>query len=178
MPRPSKGARLYFREREAIWYIKDGERERSTRCGHADRAGAEKALQAYLAEKHEPDFGVGDPLRVSVCDVLLLYGKERGPDTRRPDVIASALPHLAGYFDRTMVGELTPGTTRAYVGWRTAQPQARFKDPATAPRVGDQTARRELEVLSAAIGYAFKERKLRYPVPITLPTSARPVSAG
>ncbi len=51
-------------------------------------------------------------------------------------------------------------------------PQARFKDPKTAPRVGDQTARRELEVLSAAIGYAHKEHKIDYSIVIALPKKA------
>lgn len=32
-----------------------------------------------------------------------------------------------------------------------------------------QTARRKLETLNAAIGYAFGERKLKYLVPVSLP---------
>lgn len=169
MPRRAKGPRLYFRAKEQTWYIRDGDRLRSTGCALNDRAGAERALAAYLGAKHEPSFGTGDPARVSVLDVLLLYARERAPATARPDIVASAIPHLSAFFAGRVVEEVTPGLCASYVEIRTSQPQARFKDPESAPRVGAQTARRELETLSAAIGYAYAERKLNYRVPVALP---------
>jgi integrase len=174
MPRPSKGARLYFRASDGYWYIRDGQRLRSTGCVEGDRGGAEKALGEYLAKKHTPRFGHGDPDEVTILDVLLLYSQQRAPQTERPGMIASAVIPLGEFWKGKRVSDITPGTCRSFVKWRTGQPQARYKDPATAPRVGDQTARRELETLSAAIGYAYKERKLRYLVPVDLPKKSEP----
>ncbi|VUD71803.1 Tyrosine recombinase XerD [Methylobacterium symbioticum] len=178
MPRPTKGARLYWKARDQRWVIRDtGGVEFGTGCGAGDREAAERALQEYLAQKHRPDFGKGDPARVSITDVLTLYGDERAEQTERPDVVWSALPHLAEFFDGKMVAHATPQVCRAYAKWRMSQPQARFKvgpgyrfqNIDDVPRVGSQTVRRELGVLSAAFGYAHKEHKLLYPVVVTLP---------
>lgn len=173
MPRPAKGARLYYRKRDDRWVVRDtGGVEVSTGRRHGEREAAEGALQEYLARKHKPDFGRGDPARVLISDILTLYADERAANTKRPDVVWSAMPHLVTFFDGRMVAHATPNLCAGYVRWRTAMPQARYKDPETAPRVGAQTARRELEVLSAALGYAHKEHKLLYPVPVQLPDKA------
>ena len=181
MPRPAKGARLYYRKAEDRWCIRDtGGYERSTGFSFGERASAEGALQEYLAAKHKPDFGRGDPARVLITDTLKLYADERADQTERPDVVWSALPHLLEFFDGKMVAHATPHVCRAYAAWRMAQPQARYKfGPGyrharieDVPRVGSQTARRELGVLSAAFGYAHKEHKLLYPVVVTMPDKA------
>lgn len=177
MPRPSKGAHLLFRKREAIWYIRDGAVERSTGCGQADRCRAEEKLGEYLASKHEPDFGKGDPLRVLIADVLAYYGEKHAPHTKRPDIPAGAIPHLVDFFEDMKVGAITPDVCRSYVTWRTSMPQARYKvgpgyrykTVAEVPRVGVASASRELTVLASAIGFAYGERKLRYVVPVRLP---------
>ncbi|ACL59002.1 site-specific integrase [Methylobacterium nodulans] len=173
MPRPAKGARLYYRKSHERWFVRDsGGVDFSTGCRHGEREAAERALQEYLARKHKPDFGQGDPARILIADVLSLYADERAAETKRPDVVWSALPHLIDFFDGRMVAHATPNLCAGYVRWRRAMPQKRFKDPETAPRVGTQTARRELEVLAAAFGYAHKEHKLLYPVAVTLPDKA------
>jgi integrase len=59
-----------------------------------------------------------------------------------------------------MVADVKRSTCKAYVAHRTSQPRSGFKDPATAPRISDQTARRELETLSGAIGYWHGEDTL------------------
>lgn len=92
-------------------------------------------------------------------------------------MVWSALPHLIEFFDGKMVAHATPNACRAYAKWRMAQPQARFKVGPDhrftrlddVPRIGDQTVRRELTVLSAAFGYAHKEHKLLYPVVVAMP---------
>lgn len=180
MPRPSKGAHLLFRKREAVWYIRDGEVERSTGCGQAERSRAEEKLGEYLASKHEPDFGKGDPLRVLIADVLTHYAEKHAPHTKRPEIAAGAILHLVNFFEGMRVGEITPDVCRTYVAWRTAMPQAsyrygpgrRFETVDDVPRVGEASPRRELIVLSAAIGFAYGERKLRYIVPVKLPDKA------
>jgi integrase len=89
-------------------------------------------------------------------------------------MIAAAVTSLGEFWKGKRVAEISPSTCKAYVKWRTRQPQARYKDSDTAPRVGKQTARRELETLSAAIGYANKDRKLNYVVPVELPQKSEP----
>jgi integrase len=170
--RKSKGARLYFREGKGLWYIRDGATQRSTGCAFGDREGAENSLADYIKTRGGPSFGRGRPDEVSINSVLMLYVQERAPATRRPDIIGSAVISLSAFWDKKTVEHVRPGECARYVAWRTKQPQARYKDAATAPRVGDQTARRELEVLSAAISYAHKEGKLLYPVPVKLPAKA------
>jgi integrase len=170
--RKSKGARLYFREGKGLWYIRDGSIQRSTGCIREDREGAERQLAEYITARHSPTFGRGRPDEVSVASVLILYTQERAMETRRPDVIYSAGRALLGFWGDKTVEHVRPGECARYVAWRTKQPQARYKVATTAPRVGDQTARRELEVLSAAISYAHKEGKLLYPVPVKLPAKA------
>lgn len=182
MPRPSKGARLVYYQSDGYWYIRDGKQRISTGCTEAERPRAEEKLGEYLQGKHTPQFGVGDPDRVQVVDVLIVYQKEHGPTTRRPDVIYSATPKLGEFWDGKVVGQITKRTCREYVKWRTEQPQARykfgpryrFKKEAEVPRVGEQTARRELEVLQSAINYAVGERLLKYTVPVHLPQKSEP----
>lgn len=174
MPRPTKGARLEFRPKRGYWYIRDGQTERGTGCLKADRAGAEAKLADYLAAKHEPDFGVGDPDQVSVVDVLTLYAKEHAPTTRRPDVIAGSVVALGEFWVGKVVGQITKRTCAQYVAWRSAQKDRRFKDTAKARNVGLQTVRRELEDLRAAINYAVGEHLLKYVVPVHMPEKAEP----
>ncbi|MGA4550633.1 tyrosine-type recombinase/integrase [Methylorubrum aminovorans] len=183
MPRPAKGARLYYRRKDDRWVIKDGGGvELGTGCAYGDRAEAEKQLQAYLGKKHRPDFGRGDPAQVGVLDVLRLYAEERAPQLKRGDITSGALPHLGRFFEGKKVAHLTPALCRSYATWRSAQPQARYKvgpgyryeTEEDVPRVGLQTARRELAVLSSALGYAHKEHKLLYPVVVAMPKKAPP----
>jgi hypothetical protein len=144
------------------WAIRDSQRKRRTRCLEGERGEAEKALAQYLAEKQTPNFRDGDPDHVSITGVLILYSNEHALTTARPEMVASAIESLGAVWKGKTVGKLSPSTCGAYAKWRTKQPQARYKDPGKAPKVGRQTARRDLETLSAAIGYAHTERKLRY----------------
>ena len=75
------------------------------------------------------------------------------------------------------VAEGTRKTCRDYVTWRTLQPQARFKNRACAPTVSAATARRELEVFRAAIGYAVTEQNLTHAAPLALRPKS-PVEIG
>jgi integrase len=172
MPRPSKGAHLYLRRRsgrEPCWVIRDGGHEIGTRCPGSQRGEAEKRLAEYLAAKYRPDFGDGDPARIPVADILALYAQERAPLTRRPELAAYTMAPLARFWGDKMVSDVTAGRCRDYAEWRTAQPLAKFKAPERARTVTASTARRELGLLAAALNYAYREGKLKYPVPVSLP---------
>ena len=172
MPRPAKGPRLYLRRGRAdsrtrrslpdIYFIRDGTREISTGAG-ADRLGdAERALTAYLAEKHAPTAGPNlpadrrprDPAQVLIADVLAYYSLDRAPALASPaGSVANSLKKVLAWWGDKTCGDVVRSNCKAYAAHRTAQPIASAKDPSNARRVDEQTARRELEDLSAAIGH-------------------------
>jgi integrase len=167
MPRRSKGPRLYLRERtsrEAVYVILDGKNEISTGCGAGDRRGAEKALAAYLARKHKPDWQNSHPAEVAVADVLAYYGANRAPELAHPELVGYHLVHLLKHFGGSTCWDVNTETCRSYVDGRTSGERP----------VKENTARRELVTLSAALTFAFKERKLSQPVPVWLPEEAEP----
>ena len=169
MPRRSKGPRLYLRKRrgrEAVWVILDGENEVSTGCGAGDRGGAEKALSAYLAKKHKPDWQNSHPAEVAVADVLAYYGANRAPELAHPELAGYHLAHLLKHFGESVCWDVNSETCRAYVGRRMTGELGR--------PVKENTARRELVTLSAALTFAYKERKLSQPVPVSLPSESEP----
>lgn len=177
MPRPAKGARLYLRERagrESVWVIRDGSREISTGLCPSDSGAAEKAFSDYLAHKHTPDFSATDPERVLIADCLALYAEEAAPKQKRSDMVAGAIKNLVDFFGGDRVSRITPNVCRKYVDWRMAQPQARYTRAANPPLVGTASPRRELEILKAAFNHAYKERKLKYPIPVWLPDKSPP----
>jgi integrase len=92
--------------------------------------------------------------------------------TKCPERIAYAMAPLAAFWGDKMVSDVTAGRCRDYAAWRTAQPVASFKNPSVARRIQPPTARRELVVLAAALQYAYREGKLKYPVPVALPQKA------
>ena len=173
MPRPAKPPRLYARHhkgQESMWAIIDRGREHGTGCALEDRAGAEKALADYLAGKYAAPVSDGEPRSVSVSDILILYVKGHGATRRRADMANAAALRLSEFFDHKTVADVTPGACRAYSTWRKKQRQASYtKNPSAAPFVGDASVLRELGVLSAAIGYAYAEHKLKYLVPVWMP---------
>lgn len=169
MPRKSKGARLHWRKprsgRAGQWVILDGTTERSTGCGLDDRAKAEIALQGYLAEKHRPDWRRGDPSEVTIADVLAFYGEHRAPELAHPELVGFHIANLLEFFGGKMCVFVDGTSCRAYVA-------ARGKGKIGKRPVTVGTARRELETLQSALNFAHKEKKLLFPVPVTLPAKS------
>lgn len=184
MPRPSKGPRLYLRRGRIdartgrtlgdVWFIRDGAVERSTGCGAGQQSAAERALGDYIAEKFvAPPLKADsrrDPAQVLVAEVVAFYSQDKaavsGLDAATFDRFIANL--LAWWGDKTLV-DVKRSTCQAYAKHRQAQPDARYKDPTKAPRVSSETARRELEVLSAAIGYWHGEDTLKTRPVVWLP---------
>jgi integrase len=175
MPRRSKGARLYLRqrrERAAVWVILDRGREISTGAGESDIGAAEEALANHIGQKHRPDFGEGHPSRVLIADALSEYGEKHAPTTRRPDLIGGAIGKLLDFFAGRAVAAVTGASCNEYVQWRVRQADARALQGAKP--VKPSTARRELVVLGAALRWCWKEGKIDRPIPVWLPTQAAP----
>jgi integrase len=66
------------------------------------------------------------------------------------------------------VGELGPTLCQAYVTWRSAQKDKRYKRN-DAPTVALSTVKRELVTLSAALNYCYRDRKLERSIVIDMP---------
>lgn len=165
MPRHAKGPRLYLRDREGrppVYVIKDGGREHSTGCGPERRAEAETALAEYLAKTRLAIVRDGDPAAILIADILTYYAEERAPSLASPELVGYLMEPLVAYAGTTTCDRIGGPWCRRYVERRT---QGKIGKRA----VSESTARRELEHLNAALRFAFRERKLAYPPPVTLP---------
>lgn len=182
MPRRSKGPRLYLRLARAdkpsfdTWVIRDGAREISTGCDSSRQPEAEKALAAYIANKWTPSVasgGASDPAAVLISEVLALYLQERAPELAEPSKVADFVKPLAAWWPPRTVADVKRSTCKAYVEHRASQSRASAKTAeAKAAKISPQTARRELEVLSSAIGWWDKEHHLTDRPEVWLPEKA------
>ncbi len=180
MPRHPKGARLWLRparpdgSRPAVWIIRDGPHQIGTGCGQGSLSEAEDQLAAYIASKHEPAVSrSGDPAETLVADVLALYAREKAPTQADPVSVGGWIEHLLDFPDWTTCADVKRSTCIAYVAWRIKQPRRAAKTPeARAVMVTEQTARRELEVLSAAFGHWDQEHPFTRRPTVTLPEKA------
>lgn len=146
MPRPSKGARLYWRKptktRAGQWVILDGQTERKT--GAVDRGEADQALADYINARginrhtHTPETFL-------VSEALAIYGQEHAPTAAAPERIGYALKALLPFWDGLAVSDVTKATCRRY---------------ASARGKAAGTIRRELGTLRAALNYCAQEGRL------------------
>jgi integrase len=169
MSRRAKAVRLYFRKRKrparkGVWVIIDRNIQISTGCRKDEREQAEKALAEYLARKHQPSFTSGEPASISIADILNFYASERATELAHPELVGYHLTPLLDFFGDKACDWISGSTCRDYVKARTAGKLGR--------QVATGTARRELETLSAALNYAHREKKLKFPVSITFPQKA------
>lgn len=183
MSRRTKGPRLYLRagradrRTDAVWVIRDGQAEVSTGCGADGVDAAEQALAAYITKKWQPPAEIirtGDPAGVLVAEVIALYAKEVAAKVPDPVSAKTRLTHLLTWWGDKTLADVKRSECNAYVKHRQTQPDARFNDPVMAPRVSAQTARRELEDLSSAIGHWHGEHRLTHRPDVALP--AKPES--
>ena len=136
MPRRRAAPRLYLDPKRKQWVIRDGSSFVRTGCAESDRSGAEKFLATYLGQKHAPERGPA-PL---IADLLIVYGREHVPTIAGAKNTAYNIANLAGWWSDKRLSDVTAKNCRAYSAMRTAG-----------------AARRDLEVLRAAIGYWHRE---------------------
>jgi len=185
MPRPAKSARLYLKPEEraadgsvrkrATWVIKDGSCRVSTGCSAKDRVGAERALQAYLAEKHTPQRDRGrDPAQILIADVLAIYLTDVAPKHSRGDETKQRALKLSEFWGTRTLGEVNGRSCRDYATWRTRQTLKSAKAGKNARKVTSAAARRELEDFRAAIRHHHREGLCSEAVQVVLP--AKPMA--
>jgi integrase len=136
MPRRRAAPRLYLDGKRKQWIIRDGSAFIRTGCIESDRSGAEKRLAAYLGQKHQPERGAS-PL---IADVLLVYAREHLPHTKAAKNASYNITSLASWWGSRTVREVSGRTCRDYASGRS-----------------HAAARRDLEVLRAAIRYWHRE---------------------
>jgi integrase len=160
MPRRAQPPRLYLRRDENVWIIRDGSQSIRTGCGLEDRAGAEKALGAYLASKFTPVVYERDPDRLTVAEVLAAYGREHAPSTRGAATIGYNIAALLPFWGPKKLSDVRAPACREYGRWR---------------QRSDGTVRRELGTLGAAIQHWHRNHGPLNSVPsVTLPKSPEP----
>lgn len=172
MPRPSKGPRLYLHPVERSWLIRDGSVTRRTGCGELDRDGAEKGLAAYLAEKFQPVAREGDLARITVAEVLTAYGREHAPHTRGKTMqtIGYNIAALLPYWGAKTLADIRSQTCREYAAARKHKLVVGKGGVERIVVISDDTIRRDLSVLSSAIGHWHKEHGPLNAVPeVTVP---------
>lgn len=142
------------------WYIQwfEGGHSRRASTRTADRDQAEAILAAYrLTVATQAD----DSLTVS--EVLEWYWQTHGQNVMRPDSIDLAIRNLKPFFGATLAADCNISKQQAYV------------DHKRAARYGEESIRRDLSTLSAAMRRAEKHNKLtRAPAALALtPAPAR-----
>lgn len=174
MPRPAKGARLWYDKSSGLWYIRDGSTKRGTGCGQDERAGAEEALRQYIAQKYEPPTD-NRPSRLLVADVLTFYTREIAPG-QKSQTTSYAVDRLVDWWGVRPLSDVRRSTCQEYVAHRMSQPIRQAKKAKEPKTVSAETARRELTVLRAAINAYHAETPLEALPVVTLPkaSDARP----
>lgn len=170
MPRPAKGARLWFDRKAGFWFVRDGTSKRSTGCRKDERSGAEEALRLYIAEKYEPPSD-NSPSRLFVDDVLTFYSRTVAPG-QKSTTTGYAVDRLLDWWHGKPLSEVKRSTCQAYVEHRMTQP-IRQATKAREPKLcSAETARRELTVLRAAINAYHAETPLDALPVVTLPEAS------
>lgn len=164
MPQKRKPPRLWLRTEtdahgvdRSSWVIKDGKRSIRTGCLENEIAEAEAKLREYLSEKFEPQRG-GRASEVTIGDVLTVYLDEKSSNTSRPKETEQAIARLNDYFGAMVVSDIKGRTCRDFAAHR--------KTPSG--------ARRDLEVLRAALRHYHKEYGLDVLPVLTLPDKSTP----
>jgi integrase len=167
MPQPSKGPRLFKRKRKGeggrqhVWIIKDEGKRISTGIAaksteHRPPVDAEKALEAYLAQKNTPDRKLRDIDSIPISDVLSIYYEDKVESFQDPIQkrrFISRIKRLTVYFGKPMLGDMTTKLTQGY----------------EKKRGNSGGARRDLEDLRAAINHHASENLHHGVVKVKLP---------
>ena len=176
--RKAKPPRLWYRDDDGCWVILDRGRHIRTGCGRDDIEGAAKALEAYIGTRHRPTLGATDPRFLAIADVLTFYESLKRPKSEDPrlvdqhELLVIRLQDLNAFFGAKKVSDIKAQLCRDFVDWSTGTPNDNNRIARIVPRennVSDQTARRRLEDLRAAINAYHAEHTLNVVPKITLP---------
>ena len=163
----------------SVWVVRDGSKETSSGCGPERAEDAERFFADYLAGKWTPPKpapgGATDPADVYVAEVIALYSMEKAPKAPDPGAVKARLDALLNWWEDKTLADVRRSTCDAYVAHRMTQPIKSFTRSENPRLVTAQGARRELEDLSAAIGYWDGETPLTRRPKVALPAKPEPL---
>jgi integrase len=157
MPQKRRPARLWLRPDTGTWFIKDGTKRISTECSEAEVAAAQNFLAIYLADQYRPERG-GSASKVTIGDVLMVYLDEKAGKTARPKETEAMIGRLNDFFGGYKVADIRGKLCREFAD----------------DRGNEGGARRDLEVLRAAVNYYHAEHTLDMVPKISLPVKGSP----
>ncbi|MGR9188810.1 tyrosine-type recombinase/integrase [Rhizobium leguminosarum] len=157
MSQKKRPARLWLRPDTGTWFIKDGDRRISTECAEAEVETAQTKLADYIAARYQPERS-SRSAEVTIGDVLIVYLEDVCPQTARPKETEAMIGRLNDYFGDMLLTEAKGQTYRDYADYR--------------GNLGG--ARRDLEVLRAAINHYHAEHTLDMVPKVTLPEKGTP----
>ncbi|MEY9252328.1 integrase [Bradyrhizobium ottawaense] len=178
MPRASQGP--YLRRRAArykdgklyqrsVWVIRDGKAEVSTGCVAESSqvkppAKAQQALADYISRQYNPRNTSDDIKEIDVADVLLVYLNDKvGPDkpeeekTSAERHLEQTIGRINEFFGGKMLSEINTQLCKSYVKNRISEGG------------GEGGARRDLEMLRAAVNFHSSENLHYGKVSVWLP---------
>jgi integrase len=170
MPRQASPPRLWKRpERRdksgklthtSTWIILDGGRQISTGLDASDVIGAQKALADYINRRHTESITTRPRAadKIPVADVLNLYLRDIVPKHTDPKKMVGVFKRLADFFGDRYLGDINGQLCRQYVNARPAV----------------YSARRDLEVLRAAVNHHHREGLHDSVIKVLLPKKAPP----
>ncbi|MGC1861501.1 MAG: hypothetical protein WA733_10350 [Methylocystis sp.] len=174
MPRLAKGPHLKLRKQagaKPIYYIIDNDRRISTGCTAKQRAKADEILETHIGSRFIPKPGKD----FYASQALDLYQRDIVPNHTVPENTVRYMERLREFFRGMACADIDPAATASYVRWRTCTGKASINEPPRARRpVKPATVRRELSVLQASFNHAWKCRKLKNQIPISLPPEGPP----
>lgn len=157
MPQKRKPPRLWFRKDEQTYVILDGGRQIRTGCGPDEAEEADRKLWEHNATKYQPPSG-GRASEISIAAVIVVYAEEKAPSSSNPKETAAALSRLNEFFGDMMISDIRGRTCRDFATHRKTQ----------------SGARRDLEILRAAIRHYHKEYGLDVVPAFTMPDKSPP----
>lgn len=165
MPQKRKPPRLYLRtdtdaksgRTNSTWIIRDGSANIRTGCAESEIEQAEAKFRQYLAEKFQPQRS-GSSASTTIGDVLLVYLDEKSAGTSVPRETEARIQRLNDFFGAKLIADIRGKLCREYAEKRGTE----------------AGARRDLEVLRAAVNYYHGEYTLDMVPKITLPDKSMP----
>lgn len=157
MPQKRKPARLWLRPDTGTWFIKDGAERIPTDCTEAEVGRAQEKLAEHIHSRYRPTRS-SRAAEVTVSDTLMVYLDEKSGSTARPRETEAMIGRLGDFFGDMLLTEIKGQTCRDYA----------------VDRGNLGGARRDLEVMRAAINYYHAEHTLDMVPKVTLPEKGMP----
>lgn len=163
--------RLIQRSDSPYWFIyvppTGGKRASRLSTGESDYSTAERIFAQWLLERKKPELSPLEEIRV--IDMLVRYADFKSQDA----TVGYHMKHLQPFFKDMALSHICNQTVREYTAHRQKQKAIRGKVK-SARNVSLSTIRRELDTLSATLGYARREGYIKEVPYIEKPAPAQP----